>query len=225
MDQAKRATQTESNEVLYDVADHIAVITLNASERMNTISRPMLNDLTRLLVKANEDRDVRCVILTGNGRAFCAGLDLRKERSGDGLSAASSATSLDLRNTPPTVLQAMDKPTICAVNGGAAGYGMGTALGCDIRINGGIRQVGRGLRQAWRGAGIGWYRVLAAHDRLGQGIRTDFYRAHALSAGSSRLGSCQRHCTGRNADGAGAGGGTGDRGQRAARGPAGEAND
>jgi enoyl-CoA hydratase/carnithine racemase len=134
MDQAQRATQTESNEVLYDVADHIAVITLNAPERMNTISGPMLNDLTRLLIRANEDRDVRCVILTGNGRAFCAGLDLRKERSGDGLSAASSATSLDLRNTPPTVLQAMDKPTICAVNGGAAGYGMDTALGCDIRI-------------------------------------------------------------------------------------------
>jgi enoyl-CoA hydratase/carnithine racemase len=134
MDQAQRATPTESDEVLYDVADHIAVITLNAPERMNTISGPMLNDLTRLLIRTNEDRDVRCVILTGNGRAFCAGLDLRKERSGDGISAASSPTSLDLRNTPPTVLQAMDKPTICAVNGGAAGYGMDTALGCDIRI-------------------------------------------------------------------------------------------
>ena len=116
--------QTQSDEVLYDVADHIAVITLNAPERMNTISGPMLNNLTRLLIRANEDRDVRCVILTGNGRAFCAGLDLRKERSGDGISAASSPTSLDLRNTPK----------ICAVNGGAAGYGMDTALGCDIRI-------------------------------------------------------------------------------------------
>ena len=123
-----------TNEVLYAVADHIATITLNAPERMNTISGPMLNDLARLLTEANEDKNVRVVILTGKGRAFCAGLDLRKERDGGGLSAASSPTTINLRNTPPTVLQAMDKPTICAVNGGAAGYGMDTALGCDIRI-------------------------------------------------------------------------------------------
>ncbi|WP_038947747.1 enoyl-CoA hydratase/isomerase family protein, partial [Bradyrhizobium genomosp. III] len=107
-----------ANEVLYEVADHIATITLNAPERMNTISGPMLNDLARLLTEANEDKDVRVVILTGKGRAFCAGLDLRKERDGNGLSAASSPTTINLRNTPPTVLQAMDKPTICAVNGG-----------------------------------------------------------------------------------------------------------
>ena len=132
MEQPRHALPPQSSEVLYDVADHIAVITLNAPERMNTISGPMLNNLTRLLIQANEDKAVRCVILTGSGRAFCAGLDLRNERSGDGISAASSPTSLDLRNTPPTVLQAMDKPIICAVNGGAAGYGMDTALGCDI---------------------------------------------------------------------------------------------
>ena len=134
MADAARTPRTESDEVLYQVDDHVAVITLNAPERMNTISGPMLNDLTRLLVAANEDPAVRCVILTGKGRAFCAGLDLRKERSGEGLSNAASTATLDLRNTPPTVLQAMDKPTICAVNGGAAGYGMDTALGCDIRI-------------------------------------------------------------------------------------------
>ena len=125
-----------SDEVLYAVDAHIAVITLNAPERMNTISGPMLNALTRRLLQANEDPAVRCVILTGSGRAFCAGLDLRQNRPEGGISAASLPTTLDLRNTPPTVLQAMDKPTICAVNGGAAGYGMDTALGCDIRIMG-----------------------------------------------------------------------------------------
>ncbi|MDE2363367.1 MAG: enoyl-CoA hydratase/isomerase family protein [Hyphomicrobiales bacterium] len=123
------------NEVLYEIEDgHIALITLNAPERMNTISRAMLRELSRLLVKANDDANVRCVILTGVGRAFCAGLDLRQERDGEGLSSGSNPTNLDLRNAPPIVLFEMDKPTICAINGGAAGYGMDTALGCDIRI-------------------------------------------------------------------------------------------
>lgn len=130
------AARTDASEVLYEVEQHVATITLNAPERMNTISGPMLDALSRLLVQADEDPEVRCVILTGWGRAFCAGLDLRPK--GDSgrtlLSSASSPTNLNLRNTPPTVMHAMDKPIICAINGGAAGYGMDTALGCDIRI-------------------------------------------------------------------------------------------
>ncbi len=128
-----------TSEVLYDVSDHIATITLNAPERMNTISRAMLNDLSAALLRANEDTAVRCVVLTGAGRAFCAGLDLREAKTGNTSGIAndnSTRTTLDLRNTPPTVLHAMDKPTVCAINGGAAGYGMDTALGCDIRIMG-----------------------------------------------------------------------------------------
>jgi 1,4-dihydroxy-2-naphthoyl-CoA synthase len=170
MDQAQRAVQTESNEVLYDVADHIAVITLDAPERMNTISGPMLNDLTRLLIEANEDRNVRCVILTGTGRAFCAGLDLRKERSGDGLSSASSATSLDLRNTPPTVLQAMDKPTICAVKRRSRRLRHGYRAWLRYSHHGGIGQTGGSFRQTRGGAGVGWHLAPAADDRLGQGL-------------------------------------------------------
>jgi enoyl-CoA hydratase/carnithine racemase len=124
-------------EVLYAVADHIATITLNRPGRMNTISRSMLDQLTARLVEADADRDVRVVILTGTGRAFCAGLDLAEATGSGGggiASGASIATDLDLRNTPPTVLFNMGKPTICALNGSAAGYGMDTALGCDIRL-------------------------------------------------------------------------------------------
>lgn len=133
-----KARTEQSAEVLYEVADGIATLTLNRPERLNTISGPMLNLLTQLLVKANEDPDVRVVILTGTGRAFCAGLDLVDATQGSGIGSESQASSvsvnLDLRNTPPTVLFAMDKPTICALNGSAAGYGMDTAMGCDIRI-------------------------------------------------------------------------------------------
>jgi enoyl-CoA hydratase/carnithine racemase len=127
-----------ADEVLYTVEGHIAVITLNRPERMNTISVPMLDALARLLLQADADPQVRVVILTGNGRMFCAGLDLEAATRGAGIGssdhAASASTNLDLKTAPPTVLFHMDKPVICALNGAAAGYGMDTALGCDIRI-------------------------------------------------------------------------------------------
>lgn len=130
----------QAAEVLYEAADGIATITLNRPERMNTISGPMLASLSQLLLKANADPAVRVVILTGTGRAFCAGLDLVDATKGSGIGSSAQASApsvnLDLRNAPPTVLFAMDKPTICALNGAAAGYGMDTALGCDIRIMG-----------------------------------------------------------------------------------------
>lgn len=128
-------TTAKADEVLYEVSEHIATLTLNCPDRMNTISGPMLNQLTELLLKADREPDVRCIVLTGAGRMFCAGLDLRGAAKGStGLSGASASTNLDLRHTPPTVLFNLDTPTICALNGSAAGYGMDTALGCDIRI-------------------------------------------------------------------------------------------
>jgi len=133
-------TKDRTDEVLYEVSDAIATLTLNRPERLNTISGPMLARLTQLLIKANEDPAVRVIVLTGTGRAFCAGLDLVEATQGDGIGSekqtSSVSVNLDLRNTPPTVLFAMDKPTICALNGSAAGYGLDTAMGCDIRIAG-----------------------------------------------------------------------------------------
>ncbi|WP_300377823.1 enoyl-CoA hydratase-related protein [Henriciella sp.] len=128
-------TATQFDELIYEVSDHVATITLNAPDRMNTISGPMLDGLSQALLKADADPEVRCVILTGAGRAFCAGLNLESATQDEGMgSGAVSSANLDLRNTPPTILFNMDTPTICAINGGAAGYGMDTALGCDIRI-------------------------------------------------------------------------------------------
>jgi enoyl-CoA hydratase/carnithine racemase len=130
------------SEVLYEVADHIATITLNAPERMNTISGPMLAALSTRLLEADRDRDVRCIVVTGAGRAFCAGLDLAAQMSGPegslGNLGALDANpgEFELRDAPPVVLHNLDTPTICALNGGAAGYGLDIALGCDIRIAG-----------------------------------------------------------------------------------------
>jgi enoyl-CoA hydratase/carnithine racemase len=79
---------------------------------------------------------VRVVILTGAGKGFCSGLDLKEAAAGQGIGGGvgGAIQRFDLRNAPPTVLHNVDKPTICALNGAAAGYGMDLALGCDIRI-------------------------------------------------------------------------------------------
>ncbi len=134
---ARSAPAVMPEELLYAVDGAVATVTLNAPQRMNTISGPMLKQLTDALVAASEDRDVRVVVLTGAGRAFCAGLNLEAQSKGtDNLSVGSGATptNIDLRNTPPPVLHAMDKPVIAALNGSAAGYGLDLALGADIRV-------------------------------------------------------------------------------------------
>lgn len=138
MSQPQAANETES-EILYEVSEHIGTITLNAPHRMNTISGAMLDQLAKKLIEADSDKEVRCIILTGAGRAFCAGLDLSQASQGStgmGSSSAAVSVTLDLRTTPPTVLHNLDTPVICALNGGAAGYGMDLALGCDIRFMG-----------------------------------------------------------------------------------------
>jgi enoyl-CoA hydratase/carnithine racemase len=127
------------SEVLYEVADHVATITLNAPERLNTISGAMLEELSEQLLRADRDRDVRCIVLTGAGRAFCAGLDLaaqmgQKEALGVLDSGGDMGAEFDLRTAPPVVLHNLDTPTIASINGGAAGYGLDLAFGCDIRL-------------------------------------------------------------------------------------------
>ncbi|MFO1012417.1 MAG: enoyl-CoA hydratase-related protein [Caulobacteraceae bacterium] len=130
-------TKTE-DQVLYEVSEGIATLTLNRPDRLNTISGPMLNQLSELLIKANADPAVRVILLTGAGRAFCAGLDLVDATQGNGIGSQTNSVSvnIDVRNTPPTVLFNLDKPTVCCLNGSAAGYGLDTALGCDIRVAG-----------------------------------------------------------------------------------------
>ena len=121
--------------VLYDVTDHVATITFNRPEQQNTISHTMLNSLTEMLLQADADADVRAIVVTGTGKFFCAGLDLRGSEITNNLQDNNrQPANLDLRNTPPTVLHNLDTPTIAAINGSAAGYGMDLALGCDIRI-------------------------------------------------------------------------------------------
>ena len=130
-----------TDQLLSERHDHVQVLTLNRPDRMNTISGPMLQALSKELVEASSDQDVRCIVITGAGsRAFCAGLDLQGAAEGNAFgdrpddAPRPRSGELDPRTTPPTVLHNVDTPTIAAINGGAAGYGLDLALGCDIRI-------------------------------------------------------------------------------------------
>jgi enoyl-CoA hydratase/carnithine racemase len=125
-------------DLLYDVSDGIATITLNRPERLNAISGPMLASFSQAFRDADRDRGVRVIILTGAGRGFCSGLDLKEQGDRANKDSVNGGGAMparfDLADSPPVVLHQTDKPVICALNGAAAGYGLDLALGCDIRI-------------------------------------------------------------------------------------------
>jgi len=123
------------SEVLVEKQGGIGILTLNRPDRLNAISVPMLEQLSRQLLELDADREVRVIVLTGAGRGFCSGLDLQDAAAGSGIGGGGGLPpTLDVRNAPPVVLHQIDTPTLCALNGGAAGYGMDLALGCDLRI-------------------------------------------------------------------------------------------
>ncbi len=133
---------SNTDELLVEQDGHVVTITLNRPERLNAISRDMLDELSAKMVEADKDPDVRCIILTGAGRGFCSGLDLidtsdRMEATGEASSRGGSNRPrqlFDLRDAPINVMWHTDTPIICAINGAAAGYGMDMTLLCDMRI-------------------------------------------------------------------------------------------
>ena len=133
---------TGTKDVLATVEDGVATLTLNRPERRNALSRPMLEALARLLARFEIDDDVRCVVLTGAGGAFCAGGDVKAMAENDGAGRAGGpAPSYDAVVHRQRVSQretagrlwAMPKPTIAVIPGPAAGAGLSIALACDLR--------------------------------------------------------------------------------------------
>jgi enoyl-CoA hydratase/carnithine racemase len=132
----EEVSMSDYADLKYEVNDGLATITLNRPDRLNAISLAMLESLSKALRDADLDTGVRVIVLTGAGRGFCAGLDLKDMAAGSGIGSdgAGLAARFDLAGSPPIVLHTTDKPVICALNGAAAGYGLDMALGCDIRI-------------------------------------------------------------------------------------------
>lgn len=119
-----------------ELDNHVATITLNRPEVMNALTRGMYAELEQSFRDAHGDPDVRCVVLTGAGRAFCSGDDVKQIMLGE--QRDETVTRLrDVRPRPTPAAAAVlecDKPVIAAVNGPAVGWGMDLTLFCDIRI-------------------------------------------------------------------------------------------
>jgi len=120
--------------VLYEIKDNVAVITLNRPEVRNVFSKEMIGLWNGFLEKARDDKEVRVIVLTGNGDTFCSGGDIREMAEG-------KLRSWEIKNflwegvhRIALNLENLDKPVIAAINGAAMGAGMDMALMCDIRV-------------------------------------------------------------------------------------------
>jgi 2-(1,2-epoxy-1,2-dihydrophenyl)acetyl-CoA isomerase len=144
--------------LLYEVADGIATLTLNRPDRLNALGDTLRDDLHDAVGRASADPEVRVMIVTGAGKGFCAGGDVKamneSRESGrerpllEKVAPGRDRTLLAMRDAP--------QPIIAAINGAAAGAGMNLALGCDIRLASTAAKfaqafVRRGLHPDWGG--------------------------------------------------------------------------
>jgi enoyl-CoA hydratase/carnithine racemase len=123
-----------SDTLLFELTDHVAVITLNRPAVRNAMNRELSGALMEALQRVREEADIRAAVITGAGRTFCAGADL-KERAQAGRAAdASVASVIEASRTPGFAWMAMEKPLIAAIDGYCLAAGFELALLCDIRL-------------------------------------------------------------------------------------------
>jgi 3-hydroxypropionyl-coenzyme A dehydratase len=118
--------------VLYEVSEGVATVTLNDPEKRNRLSQEMLIQLVAAIKRARDDEAARAVVLTGAGKAFCAGADLGGFGSDAPAIAKHFGTDLFLEYF--RLMPRLGKPTLCAANGHVVAGGMGLALSCDLVI-------------------------------------------------------------------------------------------
>ncbi len=144
--------------LLYETTDGIATLTLNRPDRLNALGGTLREDLHDAITRASADAGVRVIVLTGAGKGFCAGGDVKamSEARASGQARPLAERYAPLRDRTLLALRDAPQPIIAAVNGAAAGAGMNLALACDIRIASTTAKfaqafVKRGLHPDWGG--------------------------------------------------------------------------
>lgn len=123
------------HELLESVSERVATLTLNRPDRLNALSSPMIDGLLEALPRLAADADIAVVVLTGAGRGFCAGGDVKSMAEGSSqLGLEDAVQRLRGRMEVSRLLHEIPKPTIAMVNGPAAGAGLAMALACDLRV-------------------------------------------------------------------------------------------
>ncbi|WP_236020280.1 enoyl-CoA hydratase-related protein [Sabulicella rubraurantiaca] len=120
--------------MLFAKQDHVATITLNRPDRMNAWTTTMEQELRELLSQASRDDEVRVIVLTGAGRAFCAGADMgRLVNSANSVPGTLEQSAKDDLDQRYSYIMAVPKPVLAGINGAVAGVGLCLTLFCDLR--------------------------------------------------------------------------------------------
>jgi len=126
---------TNQDQLKLQVENHVAVLTLNRPEAKNALTLDMKKGLLEYLPKLENDPDIRCIVLTGAGNAFCAGGDTKNmAKDGKPVSYEDRVQQLHWEHRIPLLLHSIPKPTLAVLPGPAAGAGFALALACDLRI-------------------------------------------------------------------------------------------
>lgn len=132
-------TQPPNGTVTYEVNGDVATVTLNRPESLNSMTNELMSDISAAFANVGADERVRAVVLTGAGRGFCSGADLRGAAQGASADAETSAaaTTASMGDVFHPAIEAVANspvPTVARINGVTAGGGIGLALACDVAI-------------------------------------------------------------------------------------------